>query len=100
MGFSAAAIVWVAARITEAAVMARQTKVGKGYCLYGVYMGYMEHKLKNRVCTTNDELWHQIQSVWDNIPMSLIRTLYDSMPKRLVQINTEDLSVCQVELNF
>ena len=44
---------------------------------------FMEHKLKNRVCTTNDELWHQIQSVWDNIPMSLIRTLYESMPKRL-----------------
>ena len=45
--------------------------------------GYTEHKLKNRVCTTNDDLWHQIQSVWENIPMSLIRTLHESMPKRL-----------------
>ena len=45
--------------------------------------GYMEHKLKNRVCTTNDDLWHQIQSVWENIPMSLIKTLYDSMSKSL-----------------
>ena len=25
--------------------------------------GYMEHKLKNRVCTTNDDLWHQILGI-------------------------------------
>ena len=45
--------------------------------------GYMEHKLKNRVCATNEELWEQIQSVWDSIPLSYIQSLFDSMPKRL-----------------
>jgi hypothetical protein len=43
----------------------------------------MESKLKNRVCATNEDLWNQIQSVWEKIPMSLIKSLYHSVPKRL-----------------
>ena len=45
--------------------------------------GYIENRLKNRVCRSNDELWCEIQQEWNNVPMCLIDFLFNSMPKRL-----------------
>ena len=44
---------------------------------------YIEHKLKKRVCTSENELYEQIESAWNAIPISLLHALYDSMPKRV-----------------
>ena len=68
----------------------------------------MEHKLKNRVCATNEELWEQIQSVWDSIPLSYIQSLFDSMPKRLRAVKKKNggtikywtLDIFEVSLDF
>ena len=43
----------------------------------------IEHKLKKRVCTSDNELYEQIERVWNAIPISLLHALYDSMPKRV-----------------
>ena len=45
--------------------------------------GYIENRLKNRVCRSNDELWCEIQQEWNNVPMCLIDSLFNSTPKRL-----------------
>jgi transposase len=45
--------------------------------------GWMTRKLRNRQCHTDEELWESVKSAWDEVPMDLIKSLYDSMPRRL-----------------
>jgi transposase len=48
--------------------------------------GYLEKRLKHRVCTSDNDLWELLQQEWNAIPSSLIKSLYESMPKRLKEV--------------
>ena len=44
---------------------------------------WMEKRLKHRQYHTNEELWESLQRCWDNVPMGMIKKLFESMPRRL-----------------
>ena len=47
---------------------------------------YIEYKLKNRVCSSDNDLWCQIEREWNAVPISMLHTLHDSMPTRLREV--------------
>ena len=47
---------------------------------------WMERKLKKRVCRTDDELWEAVKAAWDAVSMKLVKTLCESMPRRLKKV--------------
>jgi hypothetical protein len=47
---------------------------------------WMERKLRKRVCRTDDELWGAVKAAWDEVPMTLVKSLYESVPGRLKKV--------------
>lgn len=44
---------------------------------------WMEDRLKNRMCRTDDELWDCVQAAWAAVTPAILENLFDSMPRRL-----------------
>ena len=47
---------------------------------------HMKYKLRGKVFTTEDELWTEIQGIWDKIALNFIHKFYRSLPERMREL--------------